>query len=466
VIHGRTHELRELRAAWERAQSGDPQMALVWGRRRVGKTFLLSAFAEKLPCVFFTATRNDTETDQMARLHEAAARTLGTDADLAGGGFHNLEAALRFFFRTAQNRPLVLILDEAPRLAAARSDFGDVIAASWDQRPANCQLLLVVCGSAVSSMRKLIGPEGGLYRRAKPELRVEPFDPWEAASFLGNPDGETVVHAYAACGGYPLHLKEWNSGESAETNLARLAGQPNSVLLRDALDIMFEDLDFRSGYERVLATMANGPVRRSKIASRAQQRIDTTLTQLQRSGYVSAERPIGSPATADPLYRLTDPYIRFWFSVLRSDAELIDGGQGSVVLRRSKPKWEAHVQSVFEELARLHAVRSIANGQLREAVVGRWWLDESVEIDVLGLNGANEAVLVGEAKWQDRPVTSAQVDRLRQSAVQRGQLADEVTYGIWARHGLADATKDPGIVAFTPQTMFAPRPSRRRAQLR
>ncbi len=455
MIHGRAKELTELRSAWDRAKAGDPQMAVVWGRRRVGKTFLLSTFTADLPCVFFTATRNDTEADQMIRLHEAAQRALGVDADLAGGGFQNLEAALRFFIRIAQTRPLAVVLDEAPRLSAARADFGDVIAATWDQRPADSQLLLVICGSAVSSMRKLIGPDGGLYRRANPELRVEPFDPWEAASFLGNPSGEIVVQAYAACGGYPLHLKEWRVEDSVESNLERLAGQPNSILLRDALDIMFEDLDFRSGYERVLAIMANGPVRRSKIASRAQQRIDATLLQLQRSGYVLAERPIGSPATADPLYRLTDPYIRFWFSVLRVDAELIDGGQGAVVLRRAQPRWEAHIQSVFEEIARLHAIRAVEQGQLPEGIIGRWWQDEMVEIDVLGLNEVNEAVLVGEAKWQDSPVTASQVEHLQRAALHRGQLAEQVTYGIWARRGLANNAFQPNLRVFTPSDMFA-----------
>ena len=455
MIHGRNHELAELSSAWERTQSGDPQMAVVWGRRRVGKTFLLSSFTEELPCVFFTATRNDTETDQMARLYQAAERVLGADIDLTGGGFPNLEAALRFFFRVSQERPLIVVLDEAPRLGSARADFGDVIAAAWDQRPTNSKLFLIVCGSAVSSMRELIGPSGGLYRRAKPELRVEPFDPWVAASFLGNPDGETIVQAYAACGGYPLHLQEWHADEPVKANLARLAGQPNSVLLRDALDIMFEDLDFRSGYERVLATMAYGPVRRSKIASRAQQRVDATLTQLQRSGYVTAERPLGSPGTADPLYRLTDPYIRFWFSVLRSDAELIDGGQGRIVLERAQPRWAGHVQSVFEELARLHAVRASGAGLLSEAIIGRWWRDETVEIDVLGLNQANEAVVVGEAKWQDRPVSSSQVAHLRRAATLHGRLADNVTYAVWSRHNDSTNPQESDVRTFTPDTMFS-----------
>jgi hypothetical protein len=92
------------------------------------------------------------------------------------------------------------------------------------------------------------------------------------------------------------------------------------LLLRDALDILSEDLDWRGGYERVLAALGAGTRRRSRIASRAQQRIDYTLDRLRRAGYVHAVRPHGAPATADPLYEISDPYLAFWFAVLRDDA--------------------------------------------------------------------------------------------------------------------------------------------------
>ena len=464
MIYGRDAEMEALRAAWARARAGTPQLAVVWGRRRVGKTFLLSELTRHLPCVYFTATRNDTETDQLGRLYEAVQRGIGSRAELAGGGFRDLDGALRFLLRVAVDEPLVVVIDEAPRLASARPDLGDVLAAVWDQRPRNSKLLLVVCGSAVAAMRDLIGPDGGLYRRADPELRIDPLDPWAAMSVLGGAvTAETVVHAYAACGGYPLHLAAWDGDRSVQENLRALAGSPGGILVRDALDIMFEDLDFRSGYERVLATMATGPTRRSKIAGRAQQRIDETLKRLQRSGYVAAERPIGAPETADPLYRLVDPYLRFWFSVLRTDADLIEGGQGRAVLRRVLPRWEVHVQSVFEEMARGHAVRQIANGALTDAVVGRWWKDEVTDIDAVGLDRHDRAVLVGEAKWQERPFTAQQLGHLRTSAARMGGLSPDVHFVVWSRHGLdAKTASFPDVVGFTPAEMFEIGTKRRR----
>lgn len=459
MLVGREHHLRELHSAWESTQRGASRLAVVWGRRRVGKTFLLSQFTADLPCVYFTATRNDSEAEQVSRLHEAATRALGDKIHLAGGSFNSIETALRFFQHLSVDAPLVVVLDEAPRLAAARQDLGDLISAIIESPPAGAKLLLILCGSAVAAMRHLIGPDGGLYRRADPELRLDPLDPWESAQLLPNLEAAQIVEAYAACGGYPLHLQQWDPQLSSNDNLAQLAGSPAGLLVRDAVDIMFEDLDARAGYERVLATMARGPVRRSKIASRAQQRIDYTLGHLQRSGYVIAERPIGSSPTADPLYRLVDTYLRFWFSVLRQDAELIDGGQGAAVLRRAEPRWNAHVEATWEEIARGHAVRLVAEGEFpRDLIIGRWWKDEAVELDVVGLDTAGNAALIGEVKWQDRPMDTGQVNLLhRQSAALVG-ASDSPTSVLWSRHGVTDdVARTPGIRWFTPQTVFGRR---------
>lgn len=112
-------------------------------------------------------------------------------------------------------------------------------------------------------------------------------------------------------------------------------------------------------------------------------------------------RPLGAPPSADPLDEIADPYLAYWFSLLREDADLVEGGQGQAVQHRVVGRWQAHVARVFEEAARDHAVRLVHSGELPAGMaVGRWWRDEIAQVDILGLLD-EQTRLLGEVKWRD-----------------------------------------------------------------
>jgi len=448
---GRHQELRELAAAWDRAVGGSPQFAVVWGRRRVGKTFLLSHFAKDKRAVYFTATRQDSEDRQLRRFAERMREQLGEEVrDLVPESFGDWEAALRFAVRLADREALLLVIDEAPRLASGRSDFADVVSAVWENRVRDQRLMLVLSGSAVAVMEEMLGPHGGLHRRATVERRMDPFSLVEARAFQPDLPPADFIEAYAACGGYPLHLGRWSPERDVAGNLSELAFTPGALLLRDAPDILSEDLDWRGGYERVLTAMAGGARRRSRIAGRAQQRIDYTLDRLRRAGYVRVVRSIGDGGSPDPMYEIADDYLAYWFAVLRDDADLVEGGQGEAVRRRTVGRWQTHVGKVFESAARAHAQHLVATGELpRDSIVGRWWRDETAEIDVLALRD-DEPVLVGESRWQGKPLTERDLSDLRRKAAHLPR-ADRPVFAFWSRGEATDALRDhPDVRLFGP----------------
>lgn len=445
--------MAELAAAWGRATVGEPELAVVWGRRRVGKTYLLTHFAESKRTVYFTATRQDADDRQLRRFAEALREQLGEEvADLAPATFPHWEAALRFVAGLARTEPLLVVLDEAPRLTGGHSDFADTVSAVWENHVRDQRLMLVLTGSAVAVMEQMLGPQGGLHRRAGVERRMDPFPLVDAQEFLPGLSPDEVIQAYAACGGYPLHLSRWSPHRSTDENLDELAFTPGGLLLRDAPDILSEDLDWRGGYERVLRAMAGGARRRSKIAGRAQQRIDYTLDRLRRAGYVRVVRALGGSGATDPLYEIADDYLAYWFAVLRDDADLIEGGQGSAVRRRTAGRWQTHLARVFEAAARDHAQRLVVAGALPgDTVVGRWWKDETVEIDVVALSG-EQPVLVGDCRWQAAPLTQRDLSDLQRRAAHLQPPGPEgLIFALWSRGG-ADGTLvgRPDVRTFTP----------------
>jgi AAA+ ATPase superfamily predicted ATPase len=439
---GREAELAELAESWERAARGQPQMVVIWGRRRVGKTFLLTHFADGKRAIYFTATRQDAEASQLARFADRVREQLGGEvADLLPGSFPDWEAALRFVVTLAEQKSLLVVIDEAPRLRSARGDWADLVSAVWENRVRRRRLMLVLTGSAVSAMEEMLGPKGGLHRRAAVERRLDPFPIRAARVFLPELPAEAFVQAYACCGGYPLHLQQWDQSSPVDDNLDRLAFTPGGLLVRDALDILSEDLDWRGGYERVLSALGSGARRRSRIAGRAQQRIDYTLDRLRRAGYVQVVRPLGE-VSADPLYEIGDDYLAFWFEVLREDADLIEGGQGGAVRRRTAGRWQRHLGRVFESAARAHAIDLVRRGGLpADMAIGRWWKDETVEVDVLGLVDGR-AALLGEARWQSQTASRRDIQDLRRKVAHIPAPADDLMLVFWARAGGAVANAD------------------------
>jgi AAA+ ATPase superfamily predicted ATPase len=452
----REQELASLEGAWGQAAAERPQLVVVWGRRRVGKTFLLSHFVQERRAVFFGATQQ-AEGIELARLAESVRRDLGDRvADLVGGRFASWEAALRFFAALAVDEPLAVVLDEVPYLVNSTAGFASVVQAVWDHIPEGTKLVMVLTGSAVAMMEAMVGAGGALRGRATLTLRLGPLDPWEARAFLPRLEPAAFFEAYAACGGYPLHLRGWDERAGTESNLVRLSGTPGGILLEDASGMLAEELPHAGGYARILAAVGRGRTRFGEIAAESDQRVERPIEILIRAGLLAKTLPVGGPRGARASYELADPYLAFWFGVLYSEIPQIEAGQGRAVMRRRAPEWQRHLGAVFEEAARAHARRLVARGELPEdLVVGRWWAarGEPCEVDVLGLRGAQSALL-GEARWQARPFGRRDLIRLEGKLARVPRPVDKPLLLFWGRNGAEEGVARDGVLAFSAQDML------------
>lgn len=447
----RESQLDRLNEAWEAARGGRSQLVLLWGRRRVGKTFLLSHLVQEKRSVFFAATRQG-EARELARLHESVRRDLGEHTgDLAGGSFASWEAALKFFSALAAEEPLLVVLDEVPYLAESTEGFPSIVQAVWDHLPSGRHLMLVLTGSAVSTIEEMIDAGAALRGRPTVTMRLDPLSPLQARVFLPDLDPPAFFEAYAACGGYPLHLQAWRESSSTPTNLRNLAGTPGGILLEDARGILDEELASSRSYGRVLAAIGRGRTRYSEIAGEAEQRVEYPLKVLGRAGLVVRETPVGAPRGASPTYRIDDTYLAFWFRVLYQDMGLIEGGQGEAVLSGARGRWQDHLGWTFEALARDHARRLVEAGDLpSDLVVGRWWADrgEPCEVDVLGLSQRRTA-LMGEARWRARPLGVKDLRRLQAKTARVPRPRDELLYRLWSRNGVTEAVEGAGALGYS-----------------
>lgn len=368
------------------------------------------------------------------------------------------EAALRFLAAQAIDEPLCAVIDEVPYLTKSTPGFASIVQTVWDHLATGTKLTLILTGSAVGVIEGMLGPGGALRGRPTLSLKVDPLDISAAKLFLPKLDPVSLIEAYAACGGYPLHLRQWDQALSTDQNLLALAGTVGGVLLEDANVILREELPEAGGYPRVLAAIGRGKTRYSEISSEAGQRVEHPLEVLTGAGFVRKAIPVGAPRGARAsMYEIADPYLAFWFGVLYSDIPAIEAGQGRQVLSRRHPQWQRHLGWTFEELARDHARSLVARGALpSDLVIGRWWASrgEAVEVDVLGLAGARTKLL-GEARWQESPLDVEDLERLRKKLGHVPKPMPEPLFVLWGRGGVTRRVKNAGALGFGAKDVVA-----------
>ncbi|MHB8342355.1 MAG: ATP-binding protein, partial [Mycobacteriales bacterium] len=422
------------------------------------KTFLLQHLLRRLPPgmtpVYFEATQAG-ERDQLRRFSAALTAALGPDAPPLGVAT-SWEQVLASCAYAARGRPLVVVVDEATYLMGSTPGFASVVKTVWDQLIVAAEqprLALVLTGSAVGLMEDALVHSGPLYGRASQVLRLKPFTVAEASQFCGSPDPVAMIEAYAACGGYPLHLDAWDFDSSTDANLLRLAGTPGGLLLEDANHLL---ATLPEAHRRVLIAVGAGRAKPGEIRNEVNQRIDRPLESLQRARFIRAATPLGAPVKARPEYRVDDAYLRFWFRVIAHGVQRIEAGQGAAVLAHTRGEWQTHLGWVFEQAARDHAVHLVTAGELPAgSQVDEWWTVTGApcQLDVLGLLD-RRTVFAGEAKWRTRPLGAAELDDLAHRLRSAPSPIPQPTLLLWGRGGVRPELVVGAVRGFGPAEML------------
>jgi AAA+ ATPase superfamily predicted ATPase len=402
----RKEELKRLEAWWKSPGAG---MAIVWGRRRVGKTALLQHFAADLPAVFHTGGGRPAEAELAALSRAAAPLLAGGVRDLEARPFADWDDAFETLAVAAQSRRILLVLDELPALAETSPELPSLIRAAWDRVRAKTKLKLLLCGSAVRVMEGMQEERAPLYGRLDLALLMHPFRPHEAALMLPSLKPAERALVWGLVGGMPLYLQWWDQGASVRANLARLACTPGGQLLTEGQLVLATEGEGGELARQTLYAIAAGRTKFNEIEQAVRADPGRTLDRLVALRLV--ERLV--PVTEDPrrtrrrTYRIADNFLAFWLGLLDRFRPEVERGLGESILPVLLESIDGHMGGPWEEAFRDHLRQRIAAGELGDGIVavGPFWTAaaDPGEIDAVVLAGrGREAVLLGEAKWSKR----------------------------------------------------------------
>lgn len=416
----RVDELARLEEWWA---SPHARPALVWGRRRVGKTSLVQRFAAGKPTVFHTGARRSVPGELQVLSRGAAPVSASASVtglrDLIARPYTDWDDALEHLATLAAKEPVLVVLDEFPELTASSPELPGVLRALLDRAHGHSQMRLLLCGSAVRTMEALQEQRSPLYGRFDLAVQLHPFRPAEAAAMLPALKPEERALVYGLVGGMPLYLSWWDQAADVRTNLGRLVARPGAPLLTEGELVLATEVEAGEYPAAVLHAIAAGRTRHGEIKDWIRTEPSRVLDRLVELRLVERLRPVTDPERARRrLYRLADPFLSFYLGVLAGYRAEIERGLGPSVLPVLLAGLDDHMGPVWEEAFRDHLRRLAAAGGLGDVVaLGPWWADGGPEIDAVALAGrSREPVLVGEAKWARHVAGRAVVAGLRARA--------------------------------------------------
>lgn len=412
---GRKNELNALN---ERYESKHFEFAVIYGRRRVGKTALIREFIKNKDCIFFTGV----ETNAKQNLQNLSNCIMEFKTDMPiGASFASFQAAFEYVFRLATHRRMILVIDEYPYVARASEGLGSVLQMLIDKNIETSKLFLILCGSSMSYMEdQVLAYKAPLYGRRTMQLKIQPFDFFEAIGFLKKFKGYDKALAYGMMGGIPQYLNQLNDSLSIEENIKNTYLNSSAFIFEEPGNLLKQELREPTNYNAVISAIASGASKMNDISGKVGK------TTADCSGYIKnlmaldiikKELPYGEKTNRKSIYRLEDSMFRFWYRFIPENAFLIMRGATELAYSRIEAELLAYMGEVFEDICKqyLWKLRFDDKCAVEFMEIGRWWGTNPItktqeEIDIMGVN--QDEALFAECKWTNEKVDLGVLEKL------------------------------------------------------
>ena len=451
----RRQELAFLNSLLTRKHPGPAQLALMFGRRRVGKSELLLRWAAQsgLPNIYWEAVK-ETATQQRTRLFGKLLNVPATSAPVHRSWPELWDAAAPLLL----GKRTILILDEVPYVTEADPAMLSALQYAWDQHFQKSEIVIVLCGSHVRVMETLFSGQSPLFGRMTAQWHLEPLPFSGLAEFFPKWDADARVAAYAIVGGIPAYLNWFDPDLDLISNVRQTILNPGSMFLAEPAFLLYDEVREPNSYLAILKAIGSGAHTLTEIGERAyipSTSVAFYLNTLQDLRLVERRLPV-TQAKAERArsrsgrYHLSDPYFRFYFQFLEPFLSTSPFNPEQVIeaVRRNLRAFVG--VSAFEELAREWVNVQGKAGKLPftpDAIGGHW--SSRVQVDVAAINWLTHDILLGECKWGtdrvDRQVVRELIETKTPLVLK--DLPSEgagwqVHYALFARSGFTTAAVD------------------------
>lgn len=424
-VIGRESEKRQLEAFYH---SDKAEFLAIYGRRRIGKTFLIQEFCASKDdiCFHVTGLKDGNLRDQITNFTKVIGKTFYGTSDIKPktnwlDAFEQLTEAMNNTVKG--NKKIILFLDELPWMATKRSKLIQVLDHYWNRYwSIDSRVRLIVCGSSASwILEKLVHSKGGLYNRITYQIELSPFSLHESKKFLMKKNikltEKQVVKLYMVMGGIPLYLDHIQKGLSADQNIDQLCFTKRGLLFNEfnkLFESLFEQHDIHEELVRTIAQHRYGIPQTQLMRQSSKHtggRLKKRLSELEDTGFIESFIPSGHNKHGIH-YRVIDEYTLFYLKWINPIADSIrrrSKDSGYWLSREKSSSWESWSGYAFEAICYKHI------SQIRQTLdippgfeVGAWSQksknteERGAQIDMV-FDRDDDVITLCEIKYNEKP---------------------------------------------------------------
>jgi hypothetical protein len=404
----RQEELRFLQVEYERPGSS---MVILYGRRRVGKTALLTEFMKDKSGIYFLATQ-ESETENRNAFKEIVADYLRNEL-LKTAVINDWHIIFKTLAESSQKGKLMIVIDEFQYLGKTNPAFSSVFQKIWDTLLQDKEIMVVLCGSLISMMEsQTLAYDSPLYGRRTGQIKLKQIDFPHYSDFFKSKSHKELIEYYAVTGGVPKYIEQFQNEDNIYTAIQKHILDKSSFLYEEPHFLLQNEVSEIGNYFSIIKAIAAGNQKLSRIASYLEVK-QTGLSKylktlidldiLERQVPITEEHPEKSKRG---LYKIKDNFLNFWFKFVYPNLSFLERNQQSIVMLKIRQNFvDNHVAFVYEDvcLSTLWQMNNEGQWPFYFNKAGRWW-DNQTEIDLVAYDSQGDNIIFGECKYHEQPI--------------------------------------------------------------
>lgn len=444
---------KELAVLNERYDSNNFECMIIYGRRRVGKTSLISEFCRDKPAVFFSAL-NSTDKENLEMLSRSIYEYESDNTDGAPI-YKSYDDAFDKISALGKKKRIIFVIDEYPYLASAYEAISSKLQHIIDHKWKNSRIFLILCGSSMSFMEnQVLGYQSPLYGRRTGQMKIQALSFKETSLFYPHLDNEQQAVLYGITGGIPLYVQNLDVTQDIDTSLKKNFFVPSSFLIEEPQNLLKQELREPAVYNSIITAIAQGASRLNDIATKTGMSTAVCtkyVNSLISLGLIQKDTPVTEKAGRKTIYLIKDSLFRFWYRFVPHNINAVNSGRFPLFYDTLvKRNINEYMGLVFEQMCRDWLMNEVSPEKLPIMLVdiGQWWgssskLKKEVQIDIVGMSGNSDEYIIGSCKFRNEQIGTDEYDLLKSYAEAFGK-GSRYYYYIFSKSGFTSGLEELG----------------------